>query len=928
MTQNGTPAGAPAPEVIAEFPTSTTQQRCWFLDQLNPGNPALNVAVRWELRGKVSAASVERAFRHVIERHEVLRTRLVEREGMPVQEVVSQVDFKLGLIDIAATAETDHAERIDAIAHENAEQPFDLTKPGLIRATLVRFAPDRAMLLIVVHQSCFDGYSIGVLGEEIGAATAAFEAGRQPELPELPLQYGDFCLWQQEYLASGVLDEETAYWTEALRDAPYFEADPDKPRPAQRGTGVAQADLKLPEGFHDRLVEAAKAQGVSPFTYGTALVGACLHRLTGASEVLMGTQVAGRTEVDLEPLIGVFINNLVLRLNTAADMRFSEQLAQARQVVEGALSHQSMPFNTLVEKLNPVRDASRNPLISINFLLQHVFLKGKSYGDFELISVPSHAPGAVYDLSFIVIGRPETGWKVSCEYATELFERSTIDRLLEMIRDGFDRVMERPELRLGDLPLDPQLAKRQDRNSRALKRIEEALCSHPQVREAAAIRSGTGFYAFVVPGATGVTPLETLPAELMEFASRKLAAEEMPAGISILVDFPRSSRGEINRAVLSVPPHATSRPPARAGAAGRRVEARLAEHWRDILAIEEVPPHATFFELGGHSLLAVRLLTRIRQDWKLELGVAAIYEHATLPALARLIAGQIAGEDAAPEEEAEDWRILPLARDGGGVPLIAVNNVGITLATLGKMTTPRQASCVRLFDGTRGIDQSERSFEEIATEYAKVVRKLQPHGPYMFFGVCVHGNIALETARILQAEGEEIAAVVLKDVWEPGYVERLKADPYRRWLERLAALRNRMRLVREGRLSLPAMLGNYRIVRYTGVLQLAQKLGLIDRVRKADLTEEQEGFIAYISRARNVYRPAPIAAPVLHVITRITPRGRAFAPSIGWEEVVTGPLKTVYIEDVAVQEGVEYGTAELAREIESFLAERAAEPDQ
>ncbi|MDE3238732.1 MAG: hypothetical protein KGN33_07220 [Paracoccaceae bacterium] len=917
MTGETKVAGSVA-EVIGEFPTSATQRRCWFLDQVTPGNPALNVAVRWELRGKVSASSVERAFRHVIDRHEILRTRLVAREGMPVQEVVSHVDFKLGLIDIAATPETDHAERLDVIAHENAAQPFDLTKPGLIRATLVRFAPDRAMLLIVAHQSCFDGFSIGVLGEEIGTATAAFEAGRQPDLPDLALQYGDFCLWQQEYLASGVLEEETAYWTETLRNAPYFEVDPDKPRPANRGTAVAQADLRLAPEFHDRLAAAAKAQGVSPFTYGSALVSACLHRLTGAGEVLMGTQVAGRTEVDLEPLIGVFINNLVLRFQTAAETPFADHLKQARHVVEGALSHQSLPFNMLVERLNPVRDASRNPLISVNFLLQHVFLKGKRYGTFDLISVPSHAPGAVYDLSFIVIGRPETGWKISCEYATELFERDTIDRLLAMMRDGFDRVMDQPDLRLGDLPMDPQLAARQDQGTRALKRIEEAIAAHPQVREAAAIRAGSGFYAFAVPGAAGVTPLETMPGLLMDFAARRLSPSEMPMGISILADFPRSSRGAINRAALSLPPSATARATGRQLPPDPQIEARLAEHWKDILTITDVPPHATFFELGGHSLLAVRLLTRIRQDWGLELGVATIYEHATLPALARLVSEQTAGRT---EPVEDDWRILPLVRGDTGLPILSINDVGVTLATVTRMAAPHPATCIRLFDGKRGIDQGERSFEEIGAEYAKVVRKARPDGPYILYGNCVHGNVAVETARHLQETGAEIAAVVLKDVWEPGYVERLKASRKHRWLERVHAFRNRLRLVRAGHMSLAAMLGSYRLVRASGVLNLARAIGLIDRVKGLDVTEEQEGFVAYLARARDRYRPRPVTFPVLHVVTKITPQGKAFAPSIGWEKVVTGRLKTVHLDDVRVRQGKEIGTADLAVEIDRFLAE-------
>ncbi|TMV65601.1 hypothetical protein FGG78_33730 [Thioclava sp. BHET1] len=251
---------------------------------------------------------------------------------------------------------------------------------------------------------------------------------------------------------------------------------------------------------------------------------------------------------------------------------------------------------------------------------------------------------------------------------------------------------------------------------------------------------------------------------------------------------------------------------------------------------------------------------------------------------------------------------------------MAINDVAIILAALGHSRGDHAADCVRLFDGTRGIDQSPRSFEQIAEEYAKVVRRLQPKGPYVLFGVCVHGNIALEAARVLQAQGETVA-VVLKDVWEPGYVEALKGNARLRWLERWFALRNKLRMVREGTLSVSAMLGSYRIIRKSGILQLVQRLGLIDRVRQSDLAPEQQRFVSYISAARNRYRPRPFDAPVLHVVTKITPQARAFKPSVGWEDVVTGPLTTRYIDDVRVHRGQEIGTTELAREIDRFLGE-------
>ncbi|PRY25163.1 phosphopantetheine binding protein [Aliiruegeria haliotis] len=911
------PVEHPADSVVFEAPVTTTQQRCWFLDQIRPGNTALNIAVRWEIRGRFASTNLERAFQHVFDRHEMLRTRFVDRDGEPIQQVVDRVRFHLGELDLRTTPEADRMARIDAIALEEGGRPFDLSQPGLLRATLVRYETERAILLITAHQSAFDGYSIGVLGHEVGTAMQAYEEGRTPELPRLALQYGDYALWQRDYLDSGVQQEEGDWWAEILRDAPYFEITPDKPRPAQQVPSVGLVQVDLPPDFRERLEDRARAEGVTAFTFGTAVASAFLHRLSGEAEVLMGTQVAGRLDVDLEPLIGVFINNLVLRLPTAPETTLSEQVGAARQVVEGAIAHQSLPFNKLVERLNPPRDASRNPIISTNFNMMSVFLQGRSYGDFELVSVPSHVPGSVYDLQSVLIGRPG-GWRLAVEYQTELFEEETARRMLDMLLETFLVALDKPDVTLGALPCDPRLLNRGTAQCGAVHAVEASLSEHPMVHEVAAVQGRGGVWAFVVPRNTGALPLDQLPGRLMEH----LVAADLPepaAGVSILAELPRNSKGGVNRSVLR--PLAVPAPvqPLPVPATDPQVEDRLGAFWKDILSLREIPRQATFFDLGGHSLLAVRLLTRIRQEWGIALGIADIYENATLPALAGVISRH---HSSAPEGDADDWRILRLIRGGGAAPLISINNAAMILSTSKAMEAKRPTTCVRLFDGTRGIDQVPRSFEEIAAEYARVIRKAQPEGPYLLFGVCVHGNIALEAARHLKAAGAEILGVVVKDVWEPGFAATLHANRGARWQNKRHALRMKLRMVRDGTMSMSAMLGSYRIVRATGVLQAAKTLGLIDRVRWSDLEEEQESFLRYISAARDRYRPRPLDLPVLHVVTDITPQGGHFPPSIGWENVVTGPLRTVTLTEVIDHKDKRIGVEDLAREIDRFVADR------
>ncbi|WP_375687045.1 condensation domain-containing protein [Pseudooceanicola sp. LIPI14-2-Ac024] len=900
--------------VVGAFPLTATQLRCWFLDGMQPGNPSLNVAVRWELRGPVASASIERAFQAVIDRHEILRTRFVERDGGPVQEVVDHVAFKLDTVDIRAVPAGDQQDRIDSIAHEVAARPFDLGRPGLIRATLIRLGAELAQIVYVVHQSCFDGASIRVLGHEIGTAAQAFEEGRQPELPELPLQYGDFALWQQDYFASGVLEDEAAYWTRQLEGAPYFEVEPDKPRPPLRATDVAQVTLDLPDDFDSRIAAAAQAAGVSPFTFGCALFSACLGRVTGRDDVLFGTQVAGRVDSDLDPMIGVFINNLVLRFGADPAAAFADHLARAKPVVEGAISHQSMPFNMLVERLNPRRDASRTPLISLNFNLQQVFMESRAYGGFELRSTRSHAPGAIYDLDVAVMGRPG-GWQIMLDYATTLFDRETAEALARMLRDGFETVFADPTTPLGQLRVPAHLSERGQDGRRRMAAAEHALTSHPMVREAAVLAAGEALYAFVVPQATGTLPLERLPDRLMA----DLGPAAGLSGVSILADFPRSSTGAINRSVLGVP----SAPRREAMAVRQGVLDGLRAEFAEVLGMDSVPPSGHFFDLGGHSVLVLRLLSRIRDRWGLQLEVTQVYEHSTPLDLAQVISDRtVAQVSTAPEE---DWRIMRLRREGAGQPLIAVNNAATALALSTAGQAPRQTLCVRVNDGARGMPLDDRPFEEIAAEYARVIREAQPEGPYLLYGNCVHGNLALEAARHLRAAGAEVRGVVMKDVWEPGYTAALPSNPAANRQEKLHALKTRLRSVRDGEMTFGALLGLYSVTRRSGILQLGARLGLIDRVRKTDLEEDQERFISHVSRRRDAYRPGPVDFPVLHVVTGITPEGGAFSPSIGWEGVIpSAQLTTVRLPKVLVLRDRRIGITELSSVIEDFLGEDQA----
>lgn len=442
---------APLNDSVGRFPATFSQQRFWFQELANPGDPELNIAVRWEIRGKFSGAQLEKAVQQIIDRHEILRTCFVVDKGELYQEVVESVSFRLGMVDLRAVSPDEHEPRVAAMARELASRPFDLSQPGLLRITLVQLAADRAALLIAAHHMAFDGFSIGVLGHEIGQTMQALAERRAPDLPEIDLQYGDYALWEQEFEGSGALEEAGAFWENRLKDAPYFEIEPDLPRPATRATVGKTITRSFAEDFDHRMIAFTKSAGISFFTFGAAALSAALYQWSGKSDILFATPVAGRTDVEIEKLIGVFINTLVMRLDAQPEATLRAHVAGVGDSVTEALLHQEYPFDRLVRRLKPPRDASRRPLVSINLNMQRAFLQERQYGEFELISVPSHMPGIFYDLNVQIVGR-NSGWKLMLDYNTSLFKSETAEEFAELLLETFETILQHPDRKLSELP--------------------------------------------------------------------------------------------------------------------------------------------------------------------------------------------------------------------------------------------------------------------------------------------------------------------------------------------------------------------------------------------------------------------------------------------------------------------------------------------
>jgi thioesterase domain-containing protein/acyl carrier protein len=932
---------APASEP-ALFPCTPPQERCWFLEKLQPGNTALNVAVRWEIRGEVATSSIERAFRTIVARHEVLRTKLVDVNGTPMQQALDHADFELSVVDLRQLPEAEQAPRAAALGLAEAKAPFDLGHAPLIRATAMRTAHDCTLLLVVVHQAVFDGWSIRVLGSEVGQAIAAYEAQRVPELEELPLQYGDYALWQQEYFKCAGFETEKAYWRNQLAGVPYFELATDRPRQARRTPNGSLISTTLSVEAGERLEAAAKAHGVSLFNFGCAAVAAILHRVSGETDIVFGTQVAGRDEVDLEALIGVFINNLVLRIDASGDPTFRDFLSRAETVVHGALAHQKLPFHKLVELQNPARDLARTPLISINVILQRAFLENAHYDTFELVGVPSPSPGAFYDLNFQMVGRPE-GWRMSVEYNTDLFAQATAEDILHGWKAALEAASANSDLRLSVLPAPGPRRKRARWTDGPFADLEQLLASQPDVAGAVVVgvddaHGSQRAYAYVEPAADTRTPLEALPAALLARVRQSYRDSQKLIGVSVLLQLPRDAGGRIDATALPPRPSApaalngtSSQPMLTAPSASRALEQKVAKIWAEALGVATIEPESDFFELGGHSLLAVRMLTRVEKTFGQHFDISILFTapqlRAFVNALVKAGLNDVSDADAQParsDDDNDSWKIVTLQDKGSSAPIIAINNLGTLYALSQRLGDSRPAFCVRTFDPSQPPQAyPPKRFEDIAADYVALIRRAQPHGPYVLLGLCVHGVLAVEIAHQLRAAGEAVSLVAVMNCWEPGYVASMSG--YLRWSLRFHDVGKHVLQLARGRTTPLAFLGTYRIVHRSGALDLARRLGMIEAIPPRTGSSDADAFLLYLHRSRDQYRPNSYDGDVLLFRDQTTPQLRLFDEALGWSRVLTGRYDVVSVPGLDVTKPNDVGVAAVVEHLQRAL-ESAAGP--
>ena len=449
-------AGARGEEApAAGLPLSYSQRRLWFLDRFTPGSHAYNVPLPLRVEGALAPAALAAALGEIVRRHEVLRTTYAAGKEDPWQVVhpAGVGAFALPLLDLAALPERHRRAEAQRLLDADAVRPFDLRAGPVLRTSLLRLRAEEHLLLFNVHHIAFDGWSTPILRRELAVLYGAAAAGQPSPLPEPPWQYSDFAAWQRSWLAGDDVAAQLAFWRQALAGAPdLLEIPADHPRPPAQSFRGETLQSHLPAGETAALGALARERGVTLFMLLLAAFQTLLHRYTGQDDLLIGTPVAGRERRETQGLIGFFVNTLALRADLAGDPMFGSLLARTRDLCLAAYSHQELPFEILVEELQPVRDLSRPPLVQVLLAMENARREVPQPSGPRFVPLEAEIRAAKLDLTLLA-QEWDPVLALSFEYALDLFEPATVERLAAHLRSLLASAVASPGRRLSELPL-------------------------------------------------------------------------------------------------------------------------------------------------------------------------------------------------------------------------------------------------------------------------------------------------------------------------------------------------------------------------------------------------------------------------------------------------------------------------------------------
>jgi amino acid adenylation domain-containing protein/non-ribosomal peptide synthase protein (TIGR01720 family) len=435
------------------LPLSFAQQRLWIVEQLVSGAPVYHLPAAVRLKGQLNIEALEQSLNEIVRRHETLRTSFALLDGKPVQVIAPDLTLPLPLVDLSESAETNREAEARQLANEWLQTPFDLLRGPLLRVSLLRMGPEEHIALFVIHHIISDGWSMGVLISEIATLYEAFAQGRPSPLLELPVQYADFASWQRAWLQGDMLELQLDYWRNQLgRQSPELLLPIDRPRPPVQTHRGAHQSFAVSGEIQRRLSVLSRREGVTMFMTLLAAFQTLLFRYSSQEDIVVGTDLANRNRAETEHVIGFFVNMLVLRTDLSGNPNFRELLGRVREVALGAYAHQDLPFEKLVDELEPNRDPSRNPLFQAVFVLQNTPAQELKLPGLSLSPFRIESNTVQFDL-ILSMSESKDALAGVIAYNTDLFDGSTISEMISRFQNLLQLIVENPDERIADLRL-------------------------------------------------------------------------------------------------------------------------------------------------------------------------------------------------------------------------------------------------------------------------------------------------------------------------------------------------------------------------------------------------------------------------------------------------------------------------------------------
>lgn len=443
----------PKRQTSQNIPLSFSQQRLWFIDQLYHGSSFYNIPIAFHIKGQLNITALQQSLNEILKRHEIWRTNFRLVNGEPIQEIAPQLTWDLPIINLEHLSGKDWEGEVKQLVAEEATKSFNLAKELLVRATLLRLSAEEYILLLTMHHIITDGWSCGVFLRELSTLYAAFSTNQLSSLPEIPIQYADFTIWQRDRIQGEFLATNLNYWKQQLSgELSVLQLPTDRPRPTVTTFAGAKQYFTLSIALTDALRQLSQREDATLFMSLLAAFNILLYRYTDQEDILIGSPIANRNRAELEGMLGLFVNTLVLRNNLSGNPSFRELLHRVREVTLDAYAHQDLPFEILVEELQPERDLSRNPLYEVMFVLQNTPKSVQEVSGLTLRALEFDSGTAQLDI-FLSMFESQEGLTGCLEYNTDIFDSITITRFINNFQTLLENIVANPEQCICELSL-------------------------------------------------------------------------------------------------------------------------------------------------------------------------------------------------------------------------------------------------------------------------------------------------------------------------------------------------------------------------------------------------------------------------------------------------------------------------------------------